>query len=324
MNSTQQTSSHFQLGLLFATTAVVFWGVLPIALKLSSAFIDPVSLTWFRFFTAFVISVVIQYLGGRLLQFKQLERLDWIKLTLAALCSVSNYVTFVYCLEYLAPGPAQLNFQTAPFFLAFGGALFFKERLSALQMSCFATLALGMLMFFNPYLSASDQPWQRVLIGVALVQFSALSWVCYALLQKSLIAKLSPANILLYIYGAGLFMMLPFVEFTHFAVMSGEQWVIALFCAFNTLIAYGSFAQSMKYWPTAQVGATVALTPIFSFLSSAVIVELGWWQGIIESPPITTLAYLGIALVILSVLCVQLQPLWNRRNKAKKSGALDG
>jgi len=308
---------NFKLGLIFATTTVFFWGMLPIALKLAADFIDPVTLTWFRFFVAFLISIILQKLSGNLAQFKSLLRLDWLKLTAAACFSMINYISFVYCLDYLSPGPAQLNFQTAPFFLAFGGMLFFKERINALQMSCFATLALGMMLFFQPHLSFTSTDDSQVWMGVLLVQFSALSWACYALIQKSLLAKLSPGNVLLYIYGSGIVIMAPMSDFNYFASMSTGQWSVAVFCAINTLVAYGCFAQAMKYWPTAQVGITVALTPIFSFSFTALVVSLGWWQGLISANPINLLGTIGIVLVVSSVICVQLLPLLDKRQKNK-------
>lgn len=260
-----QANNHAQLGLLFISVAVLFWGMLPIALKLSAAFIDPVTLTWFRFLVALLVSIVIQWSAGSLKQFAALDAKVWLRLVLAGIFLMLNYVSFVYSLDYLAPGAAQLNFQTSPFFLAFGGVLFFKERLNAVQLSCFATLALGMLMFFHPNLNFSGANNHQVWIGVMIIQFSALSWTSYALLQKSLLNRLSPANVLLVIYGLGIFVMAPFSDFSQFVRMDSFDWQIALFCAANTLIAYGCFGQSMKYWPTAQVSAMLALTPVFSF-----------------------------------------------------------
>ena len=314
------TEYNFKLGFTFILTAVIFWGMLPIALKLSSDFIDPVTLTWFRFLVAFSISILLQGVSGNLYQFRQLHKKDWLMLTLAALFSLTNYITFVYCLDYLQPGPAQLNFQTAPFFLAFGGMLFFKEKLNAIQMACFATLALGMLLFFHPYLIISSEGQSKQWLGVLLVQFSALSWACYALIQKKLISKLSPGNVLLYIYASGLILLMPFSEFDAFAKMQPNQWIIAVFCAVNTLIAYGSFAQAMRYWPTAQVGASVALTPIFSFSFTVLVVTLGWWPQKIMANALHSSALFGIILVVGSVLTVQLMPaIRNRKLKAALS-----
>lgn len=312
-HNAHQANNHAQLGLIFISVAIVFWGMLPIALKLSGAFIDPVTLTWFRFLVALVVSILIQWSAGSLKQFAALDAKVWLRLVLAGIFLMLNYVSFVYSLDYLAPGAAQLNFQTSPFFLAFGGVLFFKERLNAVQLSCFATLALGMLMFFHPYLDLSGANNHQVWIGVMIIQFSALSWTSYALLQKSLLNRLSPANVLLVIYGLGIFVMAPFSDFSQFASMDSFEWQIALFCAANTLIAYGCFGQSMKYWPTAQVSAMLALTPVFSFSATALVVSIGWWPEVFHADELDGLSLLGIGVIIVSVMVVQLLPLYRNR-----------
>jgi len=303
-----------QSGLFFVFVAVFFWGILPIPLKLSGEFIDPVTLTWFRFFVAFLVTFLLQHFTGKTTEFNRLKYSDWIKLSLAALFSIGNYVTFVYSLDHLSPGQAQLNFQTSPFFLAFGGMLFFKEKLKPIQMTCFASLALGLMLFFYPYLNISLKPSVDIWLGILIVQFSVISWTCYTLLQKSILQNLSPNNILLFIYGFGVVAMLPFCDLERFSTMHHNQWLIALFCAFNTLVAYGCFAQSIKYIPTTQVGSMIALTPIISFLSTFWVTYLGWWPEVIKGDELDILTFIGIALVVLSVIGIQLLPLLMIKN----------
>lgn len=301
--------NEFRLGLIFIGTAVMFWGLLPIALKLSAGFIDPVTLTWFRFLVALVISLGFQCYSGAIRQFSQLARRDIFKLLLASIFLMLNYVSFVYSLDFLSPGTAQLNFQTAPFFLAFGGALFFKEKLNPFKLACFATLALGILLFFHPYLNFDGED-TSVWLGLIVVQFSALSWTSYALLQKSMLSRLSPANILLFIYGVGIIVMAPFSELSMLCELNMAQWWIVLFCALNTLVAYGCFGQAMKYWPTAEVSAMIALTPVLSFSLTALVVELALWPNVFVSDSLDWLSILGIAVIIASVMMLQLYPRW--------------
>ncbi len=305
---------NFKLGLLFISIAVAFWGVLPTALKLTAHFIDPISLTWLRFILAFIVSLLLQKWAGNLNQFKVLPVKQWGALLLVASLLLVNYNSFVYSLDFLAPAAAQLNFQTAPFFLALGGMLFFKERLSALQLMCFATLALGMMLFFQPLLQSASMS-NHVWMGVIIIQISALSWSCYALLQRSLIAYISPGNILLFVYGFGLIVMTPFTHFETIYSLDNSDWQVVLFCAFNTVVAYGCFAQSMKYWPTIKVGAMIALTPVISFLSTFVVVSLGWWPNDITSSNMSLLTGLGIVLVVASVFGVQLLPGKGRQDR---------
>ncbi|WP_299004247.1 DMT family transporter [uncultured Shewanella sp.] len=297
---------YFRLGLFFASIAVLFWGVLPIALKLSASFIDPVSLTWFRFIVALVISVFVQYYAGKLNEFRQLTIRDWLILFMTAIFSIGNYISIVYSLEYLSPGEAQLNFQTAPFFLALGGVILFKERLRWIQLVCFATLAVGMIMFFYQHLDFSKGNNHLIWFGILLVQFSALSWSCFALMQKLMSNKLSPNNTLLFVYGFGTLAMLPFISTQSFSQMLLTDWYVALFCALNTVIAYGCFAQAMRYWAASQVGPMLALTPIFSFLATWLVVKWAWWPDIFSSDDLDLIAILGIIMVITSVIAMQL------------------
>ena len=306
-----------RLGLIFVSIAVFFWGILPIALKLSGKFIDPVTLTWFRFVMALVVTLLIQWYSGALRQFIGLTRRTWGLLVLAGVLLMCNYVSFVYSLAYLAPGTAQLNFQTAPFFLAFGGVLFFKEHLSAIQLSCLATLALGMLMFFHPNLNLNQTDNHQILTGVLIVQFSVMSWTSYALIQKAMSARLSSSNVLLFIYGLGVVLMAPFCEFSQFETMSLNEWWIVIFCGANTLIAYGCFGQAMHYWPTAQVSAMLALTPVLSFSATALVVALGWWGDVFSPNNIDAISLTGIVLIVSSVFAVQIVPLYQKRKNAK-------
>jgi drug/metabolite transporter (DMT)-like permease len=296
---------NFQLGLIFISTAVVFWGLLPVALKLTGLFVDAITLTWIRFLFALIFSFIVQFSLGRLNEFKQLNPLDWGKLIAAGLFLIVNYVTFVWCLDYLEPGAAQLNFQTAPFYLALGGLVFLKEKITLIQGLLFAMLAIGLLMFFHPALSASSAN-ERIVWGILLVQLSSFCWCIYALLQKGLHSKLSPANSLLFIFGLGVLVMFPQSEVNAMSRFDEEQWLVVLFCSLNTIIAYGCFAQSMKYWPTVQVSAMIALTPVASFSTTILCVSLGWWPEIISHTPLDLISLGGIVIVILSAASVQL------------------
>jgi drug/metabolite transporter (DMT)-like permease len=111
--------------------------------------------------------------------------------------------------------------------------------------------------------------------------------------------------------------MAPFSHFSHFSQMDTTQWWIVIFCGANTLIAYGCFGQAMKYWPTAQVSAMMALTPVLSFSATAIVVSLGWWGDVFSADNIDALSLLGIVLIIASVFAVQIWPLMLKRKQLK-------
>ena len=295
----------FLYGLFFSAVCVVFWSVLPIALKLSGDFSDAVTLTWFRFTGAGLILLIWQGLKGQLAEFRTLSRHNWLTLAAAATFLIINYSCFAWSLEYLHPGVAQLSFQVAPFFLALGGWVFFKEWIRWQQWACFGVLAIGMLLFFNPVLGTSGDGAYTLAIGFVIVQTAVLCWSLYALCQKALFHTLSPTNILLGIYLFAMVTMLPLTTPSDLLQMNTDETLIAVFCSLNTLIAYGSFAQAMKYWPTVQVSAGIALTPIAAFVLTELCVAAGLWPTIITSADANSWSFLGMALVVFAAITVQ-------------------
>lgn len=294
----------FLYGLLFSSVTVLFWGMLPIALKLSGGFSDPITLTWLRFSVAGIILGLWQWQRGKLGEFKSLSKNDWLRLVAAGTFLIVNYTSFAWSLNFLLPGSAQLSFQIAPLFLALGGLFFLKESINWQQWLCFVGIGLGMLVFFHPIFGQGGQV--SIWVGFAIVQMSAAAWSMYALLQKSLFKRLAPSNILLAIYAYALVVMLPFSSPSELLKMSSDEVWIAGFCCLNTLIAYGAFAQAMRYWQTVQVSASVALTPVMAFILTESCVALGWWTSSISSSHADLLSLFGMLIVIVSAINVQL------------------
>ncbi|NLQ18865.1 DMT family transporter [Marinomonas sp. M1K-6] len=293
----------FLYGLFFSSITVLFWGMLPIALKLSSGFSDPITLTWLRFSVAGILLGLWQWQRGKLGEFKSLVKKDWLRLFTAGTFLIVNYTCFAWSLDFLLPGSAQLSFQVAPLFLALGGLFFLKESIHWQQWLCFVGIGLGMLVFFHPIFGLGGQG--SIWLGFAIVQLSAAAWSLYALLQKSLFKRLAPSNILLAVYLYALLVMLPFSSPSELLNMSSDEAWIAAFCCLNTLIAYGAFAQAMRYWQTVQVSASVALTPVMAFILTELCVALGWWTGSISSSHADLLSLLGMLIVIVSAINVQ-------------------
>jgi drug/metabolite transporter (DMT)-like permease len=294
----------FLYGLFFSSITVLFWGTLPIALKLSGDFSDPITLTWLRFSVAGIILGLWQWRRGKLGEFKTLSKKYWLRLFAAGTFLIINYTCFVWSLNFLLPGSAQLSFQVAPLFLALGGLFFLKETINWQQWLCFVGIGSGMLVFFHPIFGQGSQ--DSIWTGFAIVQVSAAAWSMYALLQKSLFKRLAPSNILLAIYTYALIVMLPFTSPSSLLKMSSNDAWIAAFCCLNTLIAYGAFAQAMRYWQTVQVSASIALTPVMAFILTEVCVAFGWWTNRISSSHADLLSLFGMLMVVASAINVQL------------------
>lgn len=298
-------ASPFMIGLVFSALTLLTWGMLPVVLKLAVDFSDPITLTWLRFLAAFAIVLIWQGIRGKLSIFRTLSAGDWIRLTGAGIFLMVNYVTFTWSMDFLHPGEAQLNFQTAPFFLAIGGLLFLSERVYKRQWLCFAGLALGMLLFFHPMITQQSQSSSSI-AGIIIIQVSAAAWSLYAILQKALFKKLSPTNILLAIYALAAVILLPFAEISSLNQYHLNDAIIVAVCCINTLLAYVFFAQAMKYWQTVQVSATIALTPVANFLITELCVSLGWWPELIKSANLDLVSLTGLMIVVAFAILVQI------------------
>ena len=293
---------HWRFALILALLTAALWGVLPIALRLVLQGMDPITVTWYRFATAaLLLGAYLAFTGG----LPRLAREPWAVrglLLAAALGLTANYVLFVVGVQLTTPATTVTVNQLANVFLLLGGLLLFHERFGRLQWSGLAILLAGQLLFFNrrlPLLISTDV---RTGLGVALVTVGSLCWAGYGLAQKQLLKRLSSAQVLWLLYLAGMLLLWPWAHPSRLAGLAAPGRVALLFCALNTLIAYGAFAEAMKLWQVTRVTALVATTPLFTLL--AALLAGSWLRLASAAEPLNALAVAGaIAVVAGSALC---------------------
>jgi drug/metabolite transporter (DMT)-like permease len=293
---------HWRLALILALLAAALWGVLPIALRIVSGGMDPITVTWYRFGTAaLLLGIYLAFSGG----LPQLSRLSWAVrglLLAAALGLTANYVLFVLGVQMTTPATTVTVNQLANVFLLLGGLLLFHEHFGKLQWCGLLILLAGQLLFFNrrlPLLFTSDT---HTGLGVMLVMIGSLCWAGYGLAQKQLLKRLTSAQVLLLFYVAGMLLLWPWAHPSRVLTLDSPQRSALLFCALNTLIAYGAFAEAMKLWQVTRVTALVATTPLFTLLAAALAAN--WLRLASAAEPLNALSVVGaIAVVAGSALC---------------------
>jgi drug/metabolite transporter (DMT)-like permease len=299
--------------------------MLAIALKLTADFTDPVTLTWFRFMVAGVIVFILQKRSNKLVQFQTLSKKEWLRLALAATFLIINYTCYAWSLVYLTPEASQLCMQISPLFLSVGGLIFFKEYISRMQWLCFACLFAGLVIFFHPVVAGgAEQETATLITGMLIILVSSLSWCSYALIQKSLFSRLDSSNILLFIYLFAMVVMLPVSSPSGLTQLSAEDILVVLFCCLNTVIAYGSFAQALRYWETVQVSSVIAMTPVVTFIMVGICVAMNWWPDMIHAASADWLSLAGMAIVVLSAISIQVLSKVNQKRKARTQAAEEG
>ncbi len=292
-----QASGRWRLGLLLALITAACWASLPIALKVTLEQLDAITLTWFRFLVATVVMFVWLRWRGGLLAFTTLDRKRWWHLSAAALLLIGNYVFYLWGVQYTTPANAQLLIQLAPLLMALGGIFVFREIYQFGQWCGLAIIACGLLLFFSDQLKGTALGTSAYLIGSGAVIFAAVVWAGYALIQKQLLLRLSSQMILFFIYAVASLVLLPFSHPQKLLMLDTKHaWALA-YCALNTLIAYGAFAEALVHWQASRVSAILAVTPLLCLGVVALVHSIS--PATIASEHVTTLGYVGAILVVI-------------------------
>ncbi|MGY4514673.1 DMT family transporter [Lysobacter sp. HA18] len=309
MSTLHRASGRTRLGLMLSLVTALCWATLPVALKVTLQVLDPLTLTWFRFLVAALLTLAWLGARGRLVGLGALGRRGWTLLGIAAVMLVGNYVFYLLGVGRTSPGNAQLLIQLAPLLMAVGGIVVFGERFRAAQWLGMALLVGGLGLFFRDQLVHVDATpghgdAHTYLVGSLLVILGAVVWAVYALAQKQLLVKLGSMQILAVIYVAATLLLWPFAHPSHLANLDGVQWMLLAYCALNTVVAYGAFAEALAHWEASRVSAVLAMTPLLCLGVVAAVHSL--WPAMLAPEPMSMVGWIGALLVVAGSTAVSL------------------
>lgn len=306
-----QASGNWRLGLALALLTAACWATLPVALKIALEQVDPFTLTWFRFLVAAGLLLAWMAARGGLAAFAGLTQRHWLWLALAAVMLIGNYVFYLLGVAQTSPANAQLLIQLAPLLMALGGIFVFREPYRPAQWAGMGIIVLGLWLFFRDQWAAAplrqgvdaavsmenhNATINRYLLGSAFVGIAALVWAAYALIQKQLLLRLSSPAILLFIYLAAVLLLLPFSQPAQLRGLDARHWALLAYCALNTLVAYGAFAEALAHWEASRVSAILATTPLLCLATVAGV--HAFWPSAIAAETVSPLGYAGAVLVV--------------------------
>lgn len=287
-------SGRWRLGLLLALSTTTMWGVLPIALKGVMETLDPLTTTFFRFSLAALLLTPFLILRNRLPNIAKFRTPKLAAQLLGAgLLLAINYGLYIIGLEKTTAEAAQVMIQLAPMLLLLAGVWVFKEQFSPIQWLGFISFATGLMMFFNHHLGDIFISLNDYGVGLLVIVAAAVAWTAYAVIQKFLLMEFNSEETMLVFYWIGALVFLPFSNFSPMLDLSAWQWCLLVFCGFNTLIAYGAFAEAMVHVEASRVSATIALTPLLT----VGIVQLIPIPGI-TAEPLGVISLTGAVLVV--------------------------
>lgn len=299
-----QSSGRWRLGLGLSLVTVFLWGILPLALTVTLQALDVYTVVWFRFLTAFLLLVIYLFFQQQLPTLAQLRASSWQLLVVATIFLAANYFLFMQGLALTAPANAQVIIQLSSVLLSFGGLIIFHERYTLSQWLGVAILTLGFALFFHAQLATLITAKGQYLLGSGLTVLGAIAWAIYALSQKQLLQSLSSAKIMLIIYGGCALLFTPFAKIKTIFTLDSFHFSTLLFCAFNTLIAYGAFAESLAHWQASRVSSVIALTPIIT-LTSVWLMSVSF-PSIITPENISLTGIFGALLVVSGSISIAL------------------
>lgn len=289
-------TSNWKLGLGFSLVTAIMWGLLPLALKVVLEVMDPITISWYRFSVSALIALLWYGHGsGRALKELLFTRIFTLTLT-AIVGLIGNYLLYIWGLDHINPGAAQILIQLAPLILLIGSVLIFKESFSFTQWLGVIGFTAGMLLFFHQRLTSIVLTSDAYLTGVLLILAAAVTWSVYGLAQKQLLTKHHAKDILLLICLAGTIVLWPLAQPGQIHNLDTTQLAMLAFCGLNTIIAYGAFGLAMSYWQASRVSAVITLAPLLTLLFT---VGLNYWEfADIPAEPLDWLSSLGALLVV--------------------------
>ncbi|WP_350403622.1 DMT family transporter [Pseudomonas sp. W17] len=300
------SSGRWVYGLFLALLTALLWGILPIKLKQVLQVMDPVTVTWFRLTVSG--GCLLAYLAavGRLPRWRVLGP-KGIWLVPISVCGlVGNYVLYLMGLNLLSPGTAQLVVQMGPILLLIASVFVFKERFSLGQGLGLLVLLIGFGLFFNQRLTELLTSLSDYTAGVLTILAASAVWTFYALGQKQLLSVWNSLQVMMVIYLFCALLLTPWVHPLEALELSPLQGWLLLACCLNTLIAYGAFAEALAHWEASRVSATLAITPLVTFVAVAWAAWL--WPEYVQAEQINGLGYGGALLVVLGSALTALGP----------------
>ncbi|MEO8172263.1 MAG: DMT family transporter [Sediminibacterium sp.] len=270
MSSTQKKDTY--LGISLAILAVIIWSGNFIVSKGVSTQIGPVSLAFYRWFTATVI--IAPFAWKKYRQEKELVRINWKNLFWTALTGITLFNTCVYVAAHYttAINLALIGTTSSPIFATILAAIFLKEKLSRLRIAGMLICITGIILLI------SKGSWQVLTNfhfskGDLWVLAGAFAFATYNIFVRKKTQEISALNFLFVIFALGTIMLFPFF-LCELGWGDKTQWSWSLFSvilylgAGTSVIAFLCWNFALQKLGAARTVLFGNLIPIFSTLEA--------------------------------------------------------
>jgi drug/metabolite transporter (DMT)-like permease len=286
-------------GIILSLITALLWGVLPIFLKITLQGFHTGTIAWFRFFFAFLIlAIILQWRGHEPLGI--LRKPPWMGIA-GGICLAANYYWVTLGVDLSGPSNMAVLIQTASVFLVLVGVFVFRERLILRQVLGMFIVGVGLFLFFQDQQSRIQDAGEYYYANLLII-LAALLWVGYMVSQKFLSRQYGAQSLNLLVYAVAIFTLIGGVEWADFTRAGATAWGALIFCGINTILAYGTLAEAVKYIPLALISVIISLNPLITLWGMKTLPEIGF-AGL-QPDPVGSLGYFGGGVAVAGVLLV--------------------
>ncbi len=282
----QSERKSYILGLFLGALAFTIWGLLPLYWKLVNA-LNPYQIFSHRVIWSLIFLVVIMVLKKELSSFITLikEPKLWLKVLAPAVFISINWLVYIWSVNSGYVIEASLGYYINPLVLTLFGFIFFKERLSKLQILGLTLAALGVLYKTLTY---GQFPFIALILAV--------SFAIYGLLKKwSNLSSIKGLSFETLIVGIPALIFLMNQEVSGVGI-SGRLpigfWLLIALSGIATATPLILYAESTKRLPLNVIGFLQYISPTISlvlgififnenFDSNSLIAFIMIWSGLI-------------------------------------------
>ncbi|MCV2401861.1 DMT family transporter [Marinomonas sp. C2222] len=269
------------------------------------------NVVFFRCVIGAITLAIYAYFSG-IFKRAYFERRAMLFVVLGGITLVANWILLFASFNYIPFSIATVAYHMQPLFLVLAGALLTKSSLSASLLVWLMTAFFGLFLIVELDLAEisallnSEEGGSTALIGLLLALGAALLYTVTTLITKK-VSQVPPQLVALVQVTIGIFMLLPFVNFSSMPT-EASQWLDlvvlgVLLTGFMYIIMYDSF-QKLSTTLIAILSFIYPVTALFvDYLAFST--QISVWQGF------------GVVLILLAVCAVKFN--WRLSLGSKKA-----
>lgn len=277
------------------TGAEILWGIsAPVGKMILLGGIAPMVLTDMRLVGAALLFWIASLFGPR----EKVESRDFLPIFIASLLAITgNQVTFLIGLGITSPIDAGIIPTSLPILTMLLAAVVLREPITGLKTAGVVIGAVGAITLIVS--STTDSLNTGSAVGDLFIFFSQISFTCYLVFYKWLIAKYSPITLMKWMFTFSAVCVVPFtvtdIEATRWSALSGN---VILECAFYVV---GPTFLSYLLLPIGQKVLRPTLTAMYNYVQPVVAVFVAILVGM---GCLTLWNFVAMLLVFLGVFLV--------------------